>query len=194
MATKDYTADITICIPTKNNLPTIKLILNALNYQDIYPKIIVFDNGSIDGTLEAMQTMIKNKVLGDLDVELIDFGEWTGIREQNLDKMRYELSQMVKTKYLMFIDADVLIPPYVIIPMLDQMEKDVNIGMLGLKYDVMAEHVKIGASILRTNLTQGIVWNRENNKCNCLCAIEYMQLRGFKAEHFPTTARHLLAF
>jgi len=185
---------ITICIPTKDNLPTIKLILVPLSYQDCFCRIIIMDNGSKDGTLEAVQAMIKNNIFRDLKVELINFGEWSGVKEKNIEKVRYEFSQVSNTKYLMFIDADVLIPPYVIEGMINTMEKNEKIGMLGLKYDVLSDHVKMGATILRTELAKKIKWKYDEEKCDCLYCAEQIVKMGFSVQHFPVTARHLLAF
>jgi len=115
---------VTIAIPARNNLNTIKIVLNSYNYQMIYPKILVIDNGSIDGTLEALQAIIKNKIFPDLEIELINFGEWSGDKKKNIEKMRYELCQRVTSRYVFFNDADVLIPPYVMPSLINEMEKD----------------------------------------------------------------------
>lgn len=186
---------VTIAIPTKNNLPTIKIVLNVYNYQMIYPKILILDNGSRDGTLEALEALIKNKIFPDLDIRLINFGEWSGDKEKNLDKIRYELCQRINTKYIFFNDSDVLIPPYVLPSLINEMEKDKKLGMLGLKYDMKANHVKIGAAIIRTELAKQIQWNRDDEKCNCLCAIEKLKEIGFEVKEYDEAlARHLLAF
>lgn len=187
--------DITICIPVYNSLPTIKIVLNALNFQDTYPKIIVLDNGSKDGTFEALESMLINKWFPDLKIELRHFGQISLRKHQNMDLVRHKLCQLVKTKYMMFIDSDVLLPPYVIRPMLEVMEKRKDLGMLGLKYDVNTNHVKMGATILRTRLVKDLVWRRTEKECQCLCCAKEMLVRGFKVEHYQKAlARHLLAF
>ncbi len=187
--------DLTICIPCHDNLSTIKIVLNALNFQDIYPKIIVLDNGSKDGTFEALIMMIKNKYFPDLNIELQFFGEITRTRFQNLDMVRHKLCQLVDTKYIMFIDSDVLIPPYCIKPMLEKLEHDNRIGMLGLKYDVNATHVKLGASIIRTELIKDLKWKRTDDECQCLCAAKEILVRGYLVQHYTKDlARHLKAF
>lgn len=186
---------ITICIPCYNNLSTIKIVLGSLNYQDIYPRIIILDNGSKDGTFEALEGILVNKWFPDLKTELRHFGQISLRKHQNMDLVRHKLCQLVKTKYLMFIDSDVLIPPYCIKPMLKVMEKRKDLGMLGLKYDVNTRHVKIGATILRTELVKDLKWKRTETECQCLCCAKELLIRGFKVEHYDKTqARHLLAF
>ena len=187
--------DVTICIPVKDNLSTIKIILNALNFQDIYPKIIVLDNGSKDGTFEALTMMIHNKFFPDLNIELKHFGEITRTTFQNMDSVRHKLCEMVDTKYIMFIDSDVLIPPYCINPMLKKLGHDNRIGMLGLQYDYNATHVKLGATIIRTELAKVVKWKRTDDECQCLCCAKEVLVRGYTVEHYTKTlARHLLAF
>ncbi len=187
--------DLTICIPCHNSLSTIKIVLNALNFQDIYPKIIVLDNGSKDGTFEALITMVNNKYFPELNIELTHFGKVTRTKFQNLDLVRHKLCDMVSTRYIMFIDSDVLIPPYSIGPMLEQLEHDNRIGMLGLKYDVNTNHVKLGATILRTELVKNLKWKRTDDECQCLCAAKEVLVKGFTVQHYTkTSARHLRAF
>jgi glycosyltransferase involved in cell wall biosynthesis len=187
--------NITICIPTYNSLPTIRIVLGSLNFQDIYPRIIVLDNGSKDGTFEALGAILYNKFFPDLNIELRHFGQISLRKFQNMDIVRHKLVELVKTKYMMFIDSDVLLPPYVIRPMLEVMNKRPDVGMLGLKYDVNTNHVKLGATILRTKPVKDLVWRRTDTECQCNCCAKHLLLKGFKVEHYQEQlARHLLAF
>lgn len=139
--------------------------------------------------------MIHNKIFPDLNIELTYFGEVTRTRNQNLDMVRHKLCEMVDTKYIMFLDSDVLIPPHSIKPMLQQLEHDNRIGMIGLKYDYNTTHVKLGASIIRTKLIKDLKWKRTDDECQCLCAAKEILIRGYTVQHYTKTlARHLLAF
>ncbi len=169
--------------------------MNSLNFQDLYPEIIVLDNGSKDGTFEALGSMLYNKWFKDLHITLMHFGQISMRKYQNMDFVRHKFCTTVKTEYMMFIDADVLIPPYCLKPMLKIMEETPTLGMLGLLYDVMTNHVKMGATMLRTNLVKNLKWRRTDTECQCICCAKDLLIRGFKVEHYPAqTARHLLTF
>lgn len=192
---KNKEEEITVCIPCFNSLPTIKIILGVLNFQDLYPKIIVLDNGSKDGTFEALCAMQHYRWFPDLKIEIRQFDQVSPQKHRNMDLVRHRLCELVKTEYLMFIDADVLIPPYCIKPMITLMEQRKDLAMLGLKYDVNTSHVKIGATILKTELIKNLKWRRTDTECQCLCVAKDLLIRRYKVEHYPeTTARHLKAF
>lgn len=187
---------VTICIPTHNSLSTIKIVLGAFKFQDVYPKIIILENGSRDGTFEALAAMIRNRWFKKLKIDLQFFGSDVTLRKhQNLNMVRHHFCQHVTTPYLMFVDSDVLVPPYCIIPMLDHLDKFPKIGMLALVCDVEAGHVQLGASVLRTELVKDLKWRRQDEECQCICAAKHLLVRGFSVENYTkTSARHLLAF
>lgn len=186
---------LTICIPCFNSLPTIRVVLNVLNFQDLYPKIIILDNGSTDGTFEALSAMKVYKWFKDLDIELRCFGQISNRGHQNINFIRHKFCELVKTKYLMFLDSDVLLPPYILKPLLEVIEKREDLGMLGLKYDVNTNHVKMGATILRSALAKNIKWKKTEDACECLNCAKDLLVRGFKVEHYDKQlARHLLSF
>lgn len=187
---------LTICIPTFNSLSTIKIVLTSLTVQNFLPKIIILDNGSRDGTFEALCVMQKNHWFKKLNFDLRYFGDKVTMRKhQNLDMVRHRFCELVKTKYLMFIDSDVLIPPYCIISMLDHLERHPMLGMLALKVDPKANHVQLGASILRNELLANLEWRRTDTECQCRCVAKHILIQGFDVKDFlDTQARHLLAF
>lgn len=189
----DNNKRITICIPTMNSLPTIKLILNSLNFQEIYPRILIIDNGSKDGTYEAVEVMIKNKYFGDLDLELHSLKGISG-RGKNIEAIRKKFVDMVETEYLFFLDSDVLLPPNIINNLIGEMDEDKNLGMLGVKYDYKAVHVKMGATIFRTENLKDIKW-RMGDRCECYNCAKDLLMTGHNNKHYDKClARHLLTF
>lgn len=139
--------------------------------------------------------MIHNKYFPDLNIELTYFGEITRTRNQNLDLVRHKLIKMVDTELVFWLDTDVNIPPYSLKPMMEMMQHDQRIGMLGLKYDYNTTHVKLGATMIRTELIKDLKWKRTEDECQCICAAKEILVRGYTVQHYTKTlARHLLAF
>lgn len=187
---------ITICIPVRDSLSTIKIILNSLNYQNVYPKIIILDNGSKDGTFEALCAMKHNHYFKDLNIELQYIGESpTARRISNLEFVRRKFCEIVDTEFLFFLDSDVLLPPDVINDLIEEMDNDKELGMLGIKYDVNTNHVKVGATLFRTEDIKNQEWDRDEKECQCIKVAKELLVRGKKVKHYDKLqGRHLKAF
>ena len=122
--------DLTICIPTSNSATTLKLILKSLTYQEINPNVLIYDNDSKDGTAEMVEAMLKNKFFSLMNLKLSKAIKLQGNRFFNIPFMRYKICQEINTKYLMFLDSDVLIPPNSIKPLLKEFQSDEKNGMV----------------------------------------------------------------
>ncbi len=97
-------SDFTIIIPTLNEYKNIQLITSKLlrMYPDV--SIIVSDDGSTDGTREAVNEISKkNRRIRLLDRE--------AKRVHGLSASVLDAVLMVKTKYLIVMDADMQHPP-----------------------------------------------------------------------------------
>ena len=186
---------LTVCIPTHNNLPTIRIALTGLSHQLLRPRILVLDNGSKDGTVEALGAQLKNKWFGNMQLELTKSNAVSGGRTKNIPLVRHLFCQTVITDFLMFLDSDVLIPPNILSPMLELVLARPKLGMLGLRYDPIASHVKLGATIVRTAIVKDHRWKIDPQVCECVRVARFFESGGFTVEHFPDqTARHLRYF
>jgi len=158
--------DITFCILTFNSAATIKAVLQRIMLQNIVdPNILIYDNGSKDGTVEMIQAIIKNNWFMGAKIELIDDIHLDGGTMRNIVHGRYMVSQRVKTKYMMFIDSDVLIPQFSVRRVFSEIEKPEN-GMMAIRYSPNANHVQLGATMLRTKHAKNSKW-QYNPKCEC---------------------------
>jgi glycosyltransferase involved in cell wall biosynthesis len=100
---------VTVVIPCKNEEKYIGALLDDLN-KLYYPtgarlKVIIADAGSTDGTMRVIN--LCKDVFDNLDIEVIEGGSVSYGRNRGFE--------LVKTPYVVFIDADVqLYNPYVL--------------------------------------------------------------------------------
>jgi glycosyltransferase involved in cell wall biosynthesis len=184
--------ELTITIPTMNSTKTLSLVLNSLVIQriNIDFKVLIFDNGSTDGTVEMVNAIIKNNYYK-MDIRLIETTERSGGRTFNIPFMRYKICQEVDTEYLFFLDSDVILPPNAVLDLLESFKKRNDLGMLSIRYEPNADHVQMGATLWKTEIAKKIKWIIDEN-CECKNAIKSLLELGLKAEYHNTLqARHL---
>jgi len=183
--------ELTICIPTLNCANTLASVLDCLRYQGMErPKIIISDNGSKDGTLEMLRAMIKNKWFP-FDIKIQQFLERIGGMILNVPHMRFRLSEALKTPFVFWLDSDVLLTPYALPTLVKEMKKRKNLGMLGIRYEPLANHVKMGAVLMKSEVAKEVKW-RIDKLCECTNCCNQLTLKGLKTEYHKTLqARHL---
>jgi glycosyltransferase involved in cell wall biosynthesis len=191
----DYPS-ITVCIPTYNSVHTIYWCLWALRNQTINPKILVFDNGSIDGTPEALEAAIRNKVFKELDIEFRRLGRISGEgREKNIPFIRNKLVQAVQTDYAFSLDSDVILPPNTLPSLIELMEKKPLLAELTIVHDaVNNKHDTTSATLFRAEVFKKIKWVWDKDGCDCVHAKNQILAMGYETGKMSTLlARHLLA-
>jgi len=95
----------------------------------------------------------------------------------------------------MFLDSDVLLAPNSLVPLLAKLKRDGSLGMLGIRYEPLATHVKMGATMMRAAVAKGIDWKFENDKCECVCAAESVKALDLQVKHHDSLqAYHLKYF
>lgn len=187
--------DVTIYIPTRNSVCTFSPVLSRLRMQTLRPVVFVVDSGSIDGTKEAVQRQIESGVQGGLDLNLLEVPGPDRLKAYSICKVRHFCSEHCKTKILMFIDSDVLLPPDIIGPMLKQLDDNPKIGMLGIRYDPRTNHVKMGATMILAQLAKEHKWRMTDNACECINFSKDIFSLDWLTFHVPDqTARHMLRF
>lgn len=117
-------SDITVLIPARNEASTINQTLSALKKQSANLKIIVVDDQSTDSTLESIEkTNIKNLLI----VNGIKPPEgWSG----KLWALQQGLKR-VKTKYLILLDADIVVDEAIIASTINKLKKE-KLNMLSI--------------------------------------------------------------
>jgi len=128
---------ITICVPTKNRAWCIQGLLNAfesLKYPKEKIKLVFVDDYSTDETFEMLMEW-KLKVRGQChDIVLIQ-------ERTNIPQARNLCAKHMEGKYLLFWDSDVIPPRELLKEMVDTLESNNNIGVLGADYLYKQENV-----------------------------------------------------
>lgn len=108
----------------------------------------------------------------------------------NLETVWKKLTMAVTTPYILYVDADVLLPTGAVRMLLETIKSDLDLAMLGCQYEVVTDHVKMGATICRTEVMRETQW--ESIGCPCRFITKYLKSQGYKVEHLPGVyATHL---
>jgi len=181
---KDF--DVTVLIPTYNGSDTIQLVLTkGLMQQGINPKVIIMDNGSVDGTYEMLDTAIKNKWYGGLSIEIHKCERVDAEPKINKCLVRQKLAQMAKTKYTFWLDDDVLLPSFGIRQMLDEIIRMPKCGCLAMQYQAFTPHISIGATLMLTEVSNKIKWQINGREpCECNDAMDQIRKMNYDVMYF----------
>ena len=182
--------DLTFCILTFNSTSTLTVCMKSIMNQGILPNILIFDNGSKDGTVEMIKAQIKYNCFPGAKIELIEDLHQNRGQLGNIAHSRYMISQRVKTEYMMFVDSDVLLPSLIVGRLMIEIKKP-DMGMIGVRYEPLADHVKMGAAILKTEYAKQSRW-KAVPKCECSHLKDELEEKGLRVEyHKDFQALHL---
>jgi hypothetical protein len=164
--------------------------------------LIVCDNGSEDPTRDVLSGIPESafipwcRKLGFQEVRVLDRvipreRRYDGtpmtpseIRYKNIEHIEKKLTMEVRTKYILYVDSDVEAPVDCVKLMLDTMENDPKLAFTGVLYDWVADHVKLGCSLARTEIMRDIDFSSVNG-CPCRSLTKELQKRGWKVAHVP---------
>lgn len=122
---------ITIGMPIKNRawcLPEVLSVVETVDYPKYRIKVIFVDDYSTDGSYEIIEEWVrKAKGLGFYKVEVIQ-------ARTNIPQARNICVKHMEGKYLLFWDSDVIPPPDLLREMVEAMERNPGIGILGTDY------------------------------------------------------------
>jgi len=180
----DLEKELTILIPTFNSAGTVKKALDSLMTQGFRPKIVVYDNGSTDGTIELIEAMLRNRYYKEADILFKKTNQVPGGKNKNVCFMRYKLTELVETEFMFFLDSDIVLPAGVLKPLLTELKKFKNLGMLGLRYEQNPSHVKMGATALRTELAKKVKYVWDERACECIHAGKEIRSMGYDVAYF----------
>ena len=101
----------------------------------------------------------------------------------------------VTTPYMMRVDADILLEPNTLKPMLKMLKDDPSIGELNVPYYPSKGHITTDATMWPTALAKSVVWTWNAQGCDCIHVAKQISQRGFKVIQHPyLMARHLKCF
>ncbi len=186
MGKEEKKYDLTVCIPTFNGSDTLQIALKALAVQSLELKVIIADNGSTDGTPEMVEAGIKNNWFKGLDVELHKVGRIEGGKHPNVLMVRKKLADLVKTKFMFWLDDDIKLPPHVMRFMLDEMLRHPETGALGVNYQPYNGHVAIGCVMMVTDCAKKIEWRYDNMPCECMATMKQIEKQDYKVMFMHT--------
>jgi glycosyltransferase involved in cell wall biosynthesis len=122
---------ITIGVLTKNRAHCIREVLKAiesLKYPKDKIKLVLVDGCSTDGTFDIItEWKDKAKREGYYDVVVIQ-------APTNIPQARNLCIEHMEGKYLLYWDSDVVPPPELLLEMVNMMERDRSIGIMGADY------------------------------------------------------------
>jgi len=177
---KPFELSLKVSILCHNDSKTLSACIHRVTQQGIIPNIEVIDTGSKDGCLEMIDKQIENKHWFPAKISLK--------REKiNLNKhetkawYRTKVVKECKTKYLMFLNASVLLPPYCLRPMIEHLAADTNLAMIGLRYDPNAYHIQMGAAVFKTAIAKQLDW-KPGKQCACRTVRDQLVSMGYKIE------------
>jgi len=181
-----------VAIPTMNNTLTLNAAIESVAMQEIPQlKVLIYDNGSIDGTPEMIKKQIENKWWRYIDLGIMETTEKSGGRVLNIPYMRYRLALATDKEYIFYLDSDVRLPPNCLEEIVREFEARRYIGMMGIRYEPLHDHVTMGATLMKTEIAKKIKWTI-TEQCECLNCIKELQALGLSSEYHPhLIARHI---
>ena len=135
---KDY---LSIVIPCKNEENYIKRTLNEISIQSGIrgTRVIIADGGSTDSTLQKIEEFIKSEG-NNLKIEVIEGGTVSVGRNRG--------AAMVKTPFILFLDADITFTDLLAIEMsFEALKENTNLELIGTTPEYMGES-DIAASLI----------------------------------------------
>ena len=173
--------NLTILIPCSEEDELVELSINE-NYGILskYPIVVVDKKG-------GDRYIFFNQV-GNMNVKYFyqDSSFWMA-REFGLD--------FVRTKYVLCLDVDTILPPLYIEKAIEVLESRPDVACVAINYESpnKQSHLAFGTSIWSTDLLRELYdWRLERNlKCECRYMWDKVESRGMKVETLPMEAKHL---
>ena len=135
---KDY---LSIVIPCKNEEKYIKRTLNEISIQSGISgtRVIIADGGSTDSTIQKIEEFIKSED-NNLKIEVIEGGTVSVGRNRG--------AALVKTPFILFLDADITFTDLLAIEMsFEALKENTNLELIGTTPEYMGEP-DIAASLI----------------------------------------------
>ena len=195
---------VTAIMPIRNARKTLWDSLRSLaNGVGTMPvRVLLCDNGSDDGTEDAVanpKTLVWLRSLELYDVRVLESvpskeGVFPGadpefVRNKNLEHMLAKFAWEIEhtepvTPFVFRLDADVKMPSKGLMDLVMAMTADPGLGLLGIKYPPVSDHVGGGCTLYRWEpLRQIAEAGFSHDGCDCRWLHKEMERRGWAARH-----------
>lgn len=203
-------SEITVIIPSYNAAMYLPYVMTRLQHQKI-PNlpVIVMDNGSTDGTSGLCGEWMARNYFQKKSQEKNAINFFYMQRQQSPKdhpyvsamKARSAGARMVKTPYVFFLDADVLIRQNSLPKMLEFLQEN-NLAYCGMRYEPDSmdlqhiggpAHIMMGATLWKKEIFLSLPeCTNEHLRKTCDCNFCYNEVKkmGHKAAHFIMSAEH----
>ncbi len=207
---------VTAVVPVRDMFMTLGRTLYRLapGAQSIPIDVILVDGGSTDPCRDILSGKPDAKIVPWLEEKLglhkvtvlepvipidrhFDTGEPLDpyeFKNRNVEWLEKKLVLEVKTKYVLFVDADVEIPVDCVRHMLDLLELEGDdpakapdgrlTAMTGILYDWSADHVKLGCALARMSVMKDFDF-RSDAGCPCRWTNQELKRLGWKVSYVP---------
>jgi glycosyltransferase involved in cell wall biosynthesis len=208
---------VTVIVPVQDGMGTLPTVLGSLGVgqQSLPVRLLMCDNGSVDGTWEWLQSDTLRSQLqsrGIQDYVLLEqvpskkrIFQGQELRSKNLEHMLCKFCLVIEkapTDYVLSLDADVVIPRGALRDLVENMDDEPKLGALGLIYDYsknsqdwVSDHVKRGCTMYRWKALKEIADDGFGTTgCVCRYIHEELEIRGWWVRHLEPeriSARHL---
>ncbi len=206
---------VTVAIPSFNAVKYLPYIMERLQMQKI-PNLpcVIWDVGSVDGTKALVgnwqATGYTQRKAQEQNAVLLNY--FSGSQDnskhpwQRVYKTRREISEVVKTEFIFFLDPDVLIRQMTIFRLMNEIIEKPECAFIGVKYEDTLDHpvykdkrhIMAGATLWRKAVFDKLPTEMsefELNKYGCDCNFQRAEVEklGFYGVHSETMyfAEHL---
>ena len=183
----DKQVDVTVCIPVgPRNMRFLWRALHSVEYghQSIGVNVHTTAQHSAIDAAAALGAIAKN----DIWKQDFQFASFKFVRVvpdfrdklRNLCESRKTLVQTVETKYLLWVDADVMVPVGGVRRLREELEADSGLGFVGIPYTYHLDHVQNGCTMMPTELAKKLTWAPV--RCSCYQACQEVTTLGYKVK------------
>jgi len=115
------------------------------------------------------------------------------------EKNHYDLSLarhrgigIVKTKYVLNLDVDTILPPTYVTEAIAILEADDKVACVAIDYEKLQGHYAFGTSVWRSGVLKQLYdWKCGMGTCECIYMWSKVIKAGYRLETLPYRARHL---
>jgi glycosyltransferase involved in cell wall biosynthesis len=162
--------EITLCMGAYNSSDVLPKVLDGMLKQGI-KTFICADNESTDESVELIKKWLP-------EAELFSFKHTPDFVE-NCRELRRQMAKRCKTKFLFYLDSDVVLPDGIIEQMANYWDTAEKPGCVSAKYGAVGAggHIQFGATLVETAIAQQMKLD-DKTLCDCLNFKKEMEAMG----------------
>lgn len=183
--------DVTVAIPVFNGIKVLPVVMDRLGTPDYtgltHLEVLLLDNGSMDGSLQYAETIVRHKWFKFLNVRSEKQPQRPGGGMANIPMQRRKLAELTKTKYIHYLNQDIVMRPFALIQLFEDFVTRPNCGALSIKYDPKTNHVESGCTLMETEVARKVEWGFTPQSCDCWHLNNSLDKMGLKMEYQENT-------